>query len=700
MEVLNPAFGEWLRARRRAFDLTQSELAERVGCAEDTIGRIEGGTRRPSKQVAALLADALGVPLQSQGDFVRFAREGGFSVGGLEPVAAISAAAAATATTGQAPPRGGPAPRLASSAPHSPATSFAPAPRHLSLVPPTNLAAWTPYLCTLPQPPTPLIDREAELDAAIRLLRSDQGQVSSRWAMGGQPHARLLTLTGPPGVGKTRLAIAIARALTPTFPDGICYVPLASLRDPALFTLTVSRALELGDDATTRGPHAARLLDFLRDKRLLLVLDNFEHILAATPQIAEWLSASVHLQVLVTSRSALNLRGERLFPVSPLPVPPVASCNATVGAPMPLDPVLLAAYPSVALFLERAQAVDPSFRLTESNAQVVAELCRRMEGLPLAIELAAARINLLTPQEIQARLQDGGRESSLKLLTGGARDLPPRHQNLRGAIDWSYGLLGQGEQTLLARLSVFVGGCTLSAAEAVCNSVGDLPFDMLDGLSSLIEKSLLKREEALGESRYIMLEMILEYALEKLEQSGEAEAIRRQHAEHYLLLSETAKKQFSGAEQSLWLDRLERDHDNLRAALEWSRAKASSADISLRLAASLGLFWEFRGNFTEARQRLAAALSGPGARELTHLRAEVLGVASVTAFHQGDYAAMPPLGQGAPGNILARRGQARYGIRAHSVSTGSSSCGRLHICSLAPRANACSTKRNRGQNWN
>jgi predicted ATPase len=376
----------------------------------------------------------------------------------------------------------------------------------------------------------------------------------------------------------------------------------------------------------------------MRHKRLLLVLDNFEHLVGAARQVVEWLSSSTHLQLLVTSRSALHVRGEHLFPVPTLPVPPVpGTAGKSSGA------AALAEYASIALFVGRAQAVDPLFELRESNAQVVGEVCRRMEGLPLAIELAAARINLLTPQEIQARLQGGGRESSLKLLTRGAQDLPPRHQTLRGAIDWSYGLLGQGEQTLFARLSVFVGGCTLSAAEAVCNAIGDLPFDMLDGLSSLLEKSLLKREEALGESRFVMLEMILEYALEALERSGEAEVIRRRHAEYYLSLSEAAKQQVAGAQQSLWLDRLERDHDNLRAGLEWSRAQTSSADLSLRLAASLALFWEYRGHFTEARQRLSAALSGPGAVELTDLRAEVLGVASVTAFHQGDYTAMPPL---------------------------------------------------------
>lgn len=625
------SFGDWLRARRKALDLTQFQLAEMAGCAEDTIGRIEAGTRRPSKQVAVLLAEALRVPAQSQHDFIHFAREGG-SVAGLELFQEPSDVSAEPTPGGYpsqlAPPVSAASPALAQS------------------------TGWVPYLPTLPQSLTPLIGREAEVATGVKLISSRQ--------------ARLLTLTGPPGVGKTRLALALASALTPAFPDGICFVPLAPLREPALLALTVAHALGVSDNMG--GLQSARLLEFMRHKRLLLVLDNFEHILSAAPQVAEWLSASIHLQVLVTSRSALNMRSERLFPVSTLALPPTKDDSSQArrrtsdqgSEPSPFDepkanyrPSSLAemgAYSSIALFVERAQAVNPVFQLTESNAQVVGEVCRRMEGLPLAIELAAARIKLLTPQEIQARLRgpEGskeGRESSLKLLTGGGRDLPARHQTLRGAIDWSYSLLDKGEQTLFARLSVFVGGCTLSAADVVCNSVGDLPFDTLDGLSSLVEKSLLKREEALGESRFIMLEMILEYAMEKLEESGEAEVLRRLHAEFYLSLAEAAQKQFSGAEETLWLDRLERDHDNIRAVLEWSRKQASTAEISLRLAASLALFWEDRGYFPEAKQRLAAALSGPGTSEFAFLRAEVLGVASVTAFHMGDYSSIAPLNE-------------------------------------------------------
>jgi predicted ATPase/DNA-binding XRE family transcriptional regulator len=605
------SFGEWLRARRKALDLTQFELAEKAGCAEDTIGRIEAGTRRPSKQVAALLAEALGVPLQSRADFVRFAREG------ITPVMPGADYGLRTRSV-----------RKAQRAPES-AIRAAPAP-----------AAWTPYLSSLPQPATELIGREDELSGAAELLRSGR--------------ARLLTLTGPPGVGKTRLALAITSALIPVFPDGICFVPLAPLRDPDLLAATVAHSLGLSDSGGGKGGlQAARLLDFLRHKRLLLALDNFEHLTAATPQVAEWLSASAHLQVLVTSRSALRLRGERLYPVSPLPVPPPEEPGTRSQGPR-AQRTARDAYPSVALFLERAQAVDPHFRLTEANSRAVGELCRRMEGLPLALELTAARSARLTPEIVLARL-----ERRLDVVTSGPHDLPDHQRTLRTAIAWSYDLLDEAERLLFARMSVFVGGSTLDALEAVCNAREDIEGGLEGALEGLLEESLVYgaivegEEDAQARRRFNMLEMLREYAEERLaevEQEEQGEdgdklkwgeegrsdvPVRRYHAEYFLAMAEAAEFEKSAADPNVWLDRLERDHDNLRAAIEWA-AGNKEIEIAAGLCASLWSFWRVRGYVSEGRNWLDRVLAHePEISPLT--LAKAMNGGGVLARLQGEY---------------------------------------------------------------
>lgn len=576
------SFGEWLRARRNALDLTQFELAQKAGCAEDTIGRIEAGTRRPSKQIALLLAKALGVPNQSHADFVRFAREGGsgadldhVQTGG--PVAAVGTAGEAAATLLPA------GPKAASNATRSTRS---------------HPVAWTPYLSSLPQAPTPLIGRGAEVDAAVRLLSSE--------------HARLLTLVGPPGVGKTRLALALASALTPAFPDGICFVPLAPMRNPELLALTVAHAVGLSDGEGGGGLQPAHLLDHLRTRRLLLVLDNFEHIMPATRQVAEWLSSSVKLQVLVTSRSALQLRGERLFSVSALPIPPdIPIIRGAKGTPLmpPETPDLevLATCPSVALFVERVQAADPGFRLIRENARAVSQLCRQMEGLPLALELAAARSARLGPELVLARLQ-----RRLDIATSGSRevlgDLPYHQQTLRAAIAWSYDLLGREERLLFARMSVFAGGATLAALEAVCNAHNDLESGVDCALEGLLQQSLVYRvvversgEDQFAGSRFNMLEMLREYALETLaDQPTVSNAMSRYHAEYYLAIAEAAAPELRLAHYEKWCRILESDLDNIRAALEWSlRAPAGDLVLGVRLAGSMGLYWYGEGHHIE-----------------------------------------------------------------------------------------------------
>jgi len=572
------SFGQWLRARRNALDLTQFELAQRAGCAEDTIGRIEAGTRRPSKQVAAMLAEALGVPSQSHADFVRFAREGG-SGALLARIQAVGIMGEAAATSKPAEP--------------TPAT-------HATRVTRSHPAAWTPYLSSLPQPPTALIGREADVTAAAGLLRSKQ--------------ARLLTLTGPPGVGKTRLALALAAALIPAFPDGICFVPLAPLRNPDLLASTVAHALGLSD--------GIGLLDSMRNKRLLLVLDNFEHMMAATLQVAEWLRSSVQLQLLVTSRSALQLRGEHLFPVPALPVPPAIPATSPDAAGLSW----LAAFPSVELFIERVQAADLVFHLTRANTRVVAELCRRMEGLPLAIELAAARSARLGPELVLARLR-----RRLDVVTRGTPgvpgDLPTHQQTLRAAIAWSYDLLEREERLLFARMSVFAGGATLDALEAVCNANDDLEGGLDCALEGLLKQSLVYRvdietPQRAGEDgkqagrRFGMLEMLREYASEKLAewQSGdrrvgtaggaeaktEISAIRRYHAEYYLAIAEAAEPEMRLARYDKWSRLLESELDNIRAAIEWTLgAPAEELVLGVRLAGAMGLFWYDKGHHIE-----------------------------------------------------------------------------------------------------
>ena len=465
----------------------------------------------------------------------------------------------------------------------------------------------------LPTPLTTFVGRDEDEHAVHALL--------------AQPPVRLLTLLGPPGIGKTRLSLEVAARpeLTEQFPDGVFLVELAPISDPGLVLPAIARALGLGE-AGERAPLEAVLQQYVQGKRLLLLLDNFEQVLDAAPAVVDLLAHSPWLKLLVTSREALHVRGERRFRVPPLALPQPTERG---------DLAALAASPAVTLFVERAQDAQPDFALTAENAADVAAVCVGLDGLPLALELAAARADLLSARQMREAL-----DHRLKLVTRGARDLPARQRTLRGAIEWSYALLSAGEAQLFARLAVFQGGLTLEAVAAVCNHDGALALEAEDGVQSLLNKSLLQpRTGRDGEPRFGMLETIHEYALERLAASGE-EALRTAHLVYFTTLAEQAAPELDGAGQQEWLERLEAEHDNLRGALHWAgQAGTREAALGLRLAGALGSFWGMRGYWSEGRAHLAAALAAaPGPETDDAGRARALLWAGFLATDQNAYA--------------------------------------------------------------
>jgi predicted ATPase/DNA-binding XRE family transcriptional regulator len=577
MATVHNTFGPWLKQRRKALGVTQRDLARHAGCAEVTLRKIEAGDLHPSPQLVACLVRCLGVLEADQPELLAFAR--------------------------------------------SASDQIPPVVRRARLHRPRNL----------PTQLTPLFGREQDVLAVRgRLLDG----------------ARLITLTGPPGVGKTRLALAVAEDVIEQFEYGVIFVRLGPLADADLVTPAIVQALGLRISGPT--PPVIQVRAALEEKHLLLVLDNFEHVVEAAPLVDDLLRRCPWLHVLATSRQPLRMRGERQIPVLPLALPVQSRTAVKLAAGDALR------YAAIALFEERAQAVQPDFAVTDANAGAVAELCRRLDGLPLAIELVAARVKLLPPDELLARLS-----GPWMLSVDGLRDVPARQQTLRGAIGWSFDLLSPGEQALFTRLAVFAGGFTLEAAEAVCGVLEvsrqvdkeagrqvdkevsrqvdkgapgkDAGVGVLDGIASLLDKSLLRRETGPpGEARYAMLETVHEYALERLAASAEAEGIRKRHLAWCLTVAAPAlAAPFAIVEPAAW-QQVDADMHNLRAGLAWAFQRDGRAALSLTLATCRP--HANHGFVGEARTAIEQALSLPEAAAATAERAALLYCQGVVEF--------------------------------------------------------------------
>jgi predicted ATPase/Tfp pilus assembly protein PilF len=474
--------------------------------------------------------------------------------------------------------------------------------------PPLRSLSASPH--NLPAQLTSFVGREQDLaDLRQRLLHRD---------------VRLLTLIGTAGTGKTRLAMQVAEDTLAEFPRGVFFVPLAPLTDPDRLVSAIGDAI--GVKEVQGQPPLHTLIDALQAKGMLLLLDNFEHVVQQARQVGELLSSCASLKILVTSREVLHVAGEHVFAVSAMAVPDLQQ---------PLSSERVSRCDAVQLFVERARAAKPTFSLTQQNAATIAEICAQLDGLPLAIELAAARVQLLPPDALLDRLSLTY-DQRQTLLTGTGSDRPERHQTLRGAIDWSYGLLKPSEQRMFRRLAVFSGGFTLEAAEAICATDPELSLQVLDGVASLIDKSLLRQaEEVAREPRYRMLETIREYALVQLQAAGELDATYANLAEFLVGLAERAEPELTGAEQVAWLDRLESEHDNLRAALQWCSVPGA-IEMTLRLAGALWRFWSTRGYVGEGLRWLDTAVASPNAT-LNPVLAKALNGAANLAREQGDY---------------------------------------------------------------
>ncbi len=476
----------------------------------------------------------------------------------------------------------------------------------------------------LPTQLTSFVGRERELAEAGALLEAN----------------RLVTLTGPGGTGKTRLSLQVAAEAADRYPDGVFFVALETVREPALVASRIASTIGLAETGARTADVVLR--EWLLGKHVLLVLDNFEQVVAAGSAVADLLRDSTGLSVLVTSRAALRVSGEQEYPVPGLPTPPdFSQLSAIELASLPIaertiDAAALSTYESVRLFIARATAVRPDFRVTNENAPAVAAIAARLHGMPLAIELAAARSKLFSPEALQKRLED-----QLGLLSTGARDLPERQQTLRGAIAWSYELLDDGHRLLLDRLSVFEGGIDLAAAEAVCGPSAELGMDVVEGLMSLVDQSLIRSIDTLGEPRFAVLDTIEAFAAEKLAERGENKRIAQRHAAWFLELAERVAPQLSGDDQRRLLDQLELEHDNIRVVLDRAAA-AGDAPTAIGLAYAVWRFWQKRGHLYEARRRLNEMAAGLWSHAQPELRARLMEALGGVCWWQADIASMKP----------------------------------------------------------
>ena len=528
------SFGTWLRKQRRALDLTRQAFANQVGCAEVTLRRIEMGTLKPSKELAQMLLEKLGIPDAERLQWISFSRGlSGFPLSSASP----------------------------------------------SKKPSTNL----------PAPLTTFIGREKEQLNVIKLITKH----------------RLVTLTGPGGVGKTRLSTKVGEQVLRDYDDGVWFVEFAPVLDPLLVPRTTAIAIGLRDDP--QRPVMDMLSDYLTEKQTLIILDNCEHLLGACAQLADTLLRRCpSLKILTTSREALGILGEAMYLVPSLELPDMQQLLEKFGD-----------YESVRLFEERAQLARMEFSLTLENASSVAKICTHLDGIPLAIELAAARVSTFSTRQIEQRLQE-----SFRLLATGNRAALPRHQTLHAAIDWSYNLLSDAERALFGRLSVFIGGWSLEAAESVCEGDSVKSEDVLNLLEQLINKSLVIQEEAEHETRYHMLETIRQYAHERLLEATESDLLREKHLAYFVILVEKAAPELYRSNQVLWLNKLDDELDNLRMALDW--ALATDVESGLRLIVSARFFWEARGDMREVEGWLEQFLEHHQAEDSLRARALVI----------------------------------------------------------------------------